>query len=374
LLPESVAASMSECASWRDHSGQPRAPPQPRTRASTRSLPSMPRAMDRRTAFAQTVAAPVGAADSPWIAARAAPRAVTTAAPRRAAIRMDGTKTVHQNLKDARVFQTLIAAAAATNCYGEGTPGSFTVFAPNDAAFARLRPGTLEALLKPENAEKLRHIIKYHVVPGPPRALKTLQGVGELCSDYGGSLPYFGSGNVVRVGGVLVIPDVSNVECSNGIVHTVDSVMVPPGIKPAGIDAGYIPPQTLGGSDSVIESFYTPRVIPSIEGARAVAASLPSTTGGRRAMGLQEQLPFWMYGPPYNAAVQTDYEPISAAAPEAYVDYQLMPEGSVVVEPDSFDANEINPISGMSKYIGKTQRLVEGSGLSDYADKTTSMD
>lgn len=294
---------------------------------------------------------------------------------RRAQISMDGTKTINENMSSGGVFKTLVAAAAACEAFGKGTPGSFTVFAPTDRAFSQLRPGTLEALLKPENKQKLLEIVKYHVVPGPPITLKKLTGVGTLNTAYGGELPYSGSGNVIRVGGALVIPDNSGIEASNGIIHAIDSVIVPPGIEPAGVDAGYIPEKKLGGSDSVITSFYTPDAdIPRVDGARARGAALPSTVGGRRAMNLLEQKPFWMYGPPYNAAYQTDYEPISAAEPVASVDYQLMPEGSVVVEPDSVNSNDLNPVSGMSSYIGKTSRLVEGAALSDYADKTTSMD
>jgi hypothetical protein len=78
------------------------------------------------------------------------------------------------------------------------------------------------------------------------------------------------------------------------------------------------------------------------------------------------------YGPPYNAAKQEDYEPISIAGESfasSEIDYQLFPPGTVVVVPDSVNANELNPISGMSKYIGNTKRLVEGSGQSDYSTK-----
>ena len=75
-----------------------------------------------------------------------------------------------------------------------------------------------------------------------------------------------------------------------------------------------------------------------------------------------------MYGPPFNAAYQEDYEPISIAQPDvAAVDYQLMPPGSVIVTPDSVNADELNPVSGYSKYIGKTKRCVEGAGLSEYS-------
>lgn len=72
---------------------------------------------------------------------------------------------------------------------------------------------------------------------------------------------------------------------------------------------------------------------------------------------------------PYNCAPQEDYEPISIAAPSPGigVDYQLMPPGTVIVEPDSVNANELNPISGMSKYIGNTKKQVGDKVESDYS-------
>lgn len=86
-------------------------------------------------------------------------------------------------------------------------------------------------------------------------------------------------------------------------------------------------------------------------------------------MGLISQLPFWQYGPPFNAAKQEGYEPISIAVPEcgASVDYQVMPPGTVIVTPDEVSAAKLSPSSGMSKYICKTQRLVEGDALNTYS-------
>lgn len=174
-----------------------------------------------------------------------------------------------------------------------------------------------------------------------------------------------GLGAVIRVGGVLVIQESSNKECETGNYHVVESIMTPLGVTKASAFAGYVP-SVPSFTESTVASVYPTKSQQSLR--TYEAAALPGTVGGRKAMGLIKQLPFWMYGPPFNAAIQEDYEPISVAAPTgAAVDYQLMPPGTVIVEPDSTDANVLNPISGMSKYIGKTKKQVEGKAESDYS-------
>lgn len=302
------------------------------------------------------------------VVARATPAPVVAAAAA-AAPRMAYGNTIHENLKAAGAFKTLIAAAAASAAYGAGTKGDFMVFAPSDAAFARLRPGTLEALLAPGKEATLRAIVKRHVVPGKVLTLQKMKGVGYFEGVEGGPLPYEALGGVIRVGNALVEQNRSNIECSNGIIHVIDSVLVPPGVTPAGVFAGYQPAKP-ALSDSVAETYYAqPSTTMALGSARARGASTaPGTTSGRKAMGLVKQLPFWAYGPPYNACYQEDYEPISIAAPDvAAIDYQVFPPGSVVVVPDSVNAGELNPVSGYSKYIGKTKRNVEGAGISEYS-------
>ena len=99
--------------------------------------------------------------------------------------------------------------------------GPFTVFAPTDAAFAKLPPGTLEALLN--DKAKLAEVLTYHVVPGKvksgdikPGAVKTVQGQSVQLSTKGGA---------VMVNDAKVIK--ADIMASNGVIHIIDTVIVP---------------------------------------------------------------------------------------------------------------------------------------------------
>ena len=103
--------------------------------------------------------------------------------------------------------------------------GPFTVFAPTNAAFAKLPAGTVETLIKPENKDKLRDILEYHVAVGSYRA--------DILRD-GQNLGMANSGNV-KVSlkdGKIMINDVAtviaSVPASNGIIHIVDTVILQP--------------------------------------------------------------------------------------------------------------------------------------------------
>jgi uncharacterized surface protein with fasciclin (FAS1) repeats len=142
--------------------------------------------------------------------------------------RADQTKDIVDTAVAAGSFTTLAKALTAADLVGTlKGPGPFTVFAPTDAAFAKLPAGTLESLLKPENKEKLRRILTYHVGAGDVRAadvikLKSAKAV---------------SGDTITVnakdGKVLV--DAANVtktdiRASNGVIHVIDSVILPKGL------------------------------------------------------------------------------------------------------------------------------------------------
>jgi uncharacterized surface protein with fasciclin (FAS1) repeats len=124
-------------------------------------------------------------------------------------------------------FNTLAAALTAAGLVDtlKGR-GPFTVFAPTDAAFAKLPPGTVENLLKPENRAQLVSILTYHVVPGDIRAAQLLGKITPATTVQGQRVSVNGQGGRVRVNGVNVIG--ADVLASNGVIHVIDTVLVPP--------------------------------------------------------------------------------------------------------------------------------------------------
>jgi uncharacterized surface protein with fasciclin (FAS1) repeats len=123
-------------------------------------------------------------------------------------------------------FKTLAAALDAAGLVNTlKSPGPFTVFAPTDAAFSKLPPGTVASLLKPENKAKLTAILTYHVVPGAVMAddvtklseAKTVNGAVVKVSAKDGKV-MINQANVVK----------TDIETSNGIIHVIDSVILPP--------------------------------------------------------------------------------------------------------------------------------------------------
>lgn len=280
-------------------------------------------------------------------------------APARAIVRMDIGQSIAEQLTLAKANPTLLSLIAAAGIDPATISG--TVFAPTEEAFARLPAGTVEALLA--NPTNLRMLLSHHIVP-TKYTLAQIKGVGWYEGVTGGPLSYECLGPLIRVGGATVLPESSNRECDNGIIHAIDKVVFPKGMSVSRLtDAA--PSKSFG--DCIAFDTHPPAGN-SKQQERARGACIPSTSGGRKAMGLLKQLPFWMYGPPFNAAKQEDFEPISIAQPEgASVDYQLMPPGSVFVEPDALSAAELLPVSGYSKYIGKSKREVGGDAESDYS-------
>jgi len=121
-------------------------------------------------------------------------------------------------------FKTLVAAVQAAGL--ESTlrgSGPFTVFAPTDAAFARLPQGTVQELLKPENKAKLQAILTYHVVPGKVMA-KDVVKLTSAKTVQGGTIKIINS-NGVYVDNAKVIQ--TDIETSNGVIHVIDAVLLP---------------------------------------------------------------------------------------------------------------------------------------------------
>jgi transforming growth factor-beta-induced protein len=122
-------------------------------------------------------------------------------------------------------FKTLAAALGSAGLVEalQG-PGPFTVFAPTDAAFARLPEGTVESLLKPENRQQLVDLLTYHVVPAdlPAKAVVERPGLESLL---GQRLTVHVEEGAVSVAGARVTR--TDIACTNGVIHVVDSVLMP---------------------------------------------------------------------------------------------------------------------------------------------------
>lgn len=150
---------------------------------------------------------------------------------------MFDTKTIVANAVNSKDHTTLVAAVKAAGLVDTlNGPGPFTVFAPVNAAFAKLPAGTVENLLKPENKDALQGVLTYHVVPGRLSAadlaalvrngggkavLKTVNGGTLTASDMGGRLMLTDAKGGM---GHVTIADVNQ---SNGVIHVVDAVLLP---------------------------------------------------------------------------------------------------------------------------------------------------
>ena len=102
--------------------------------------------------------------------------------------------------------------------------GPFTVFAPTDEAFAKLPPGTVEMLLRPENKAKLQSILTYHVVSGAVRAADVVKLTSAKTVN-GQSVSIATSKGAVRIDGATVVK--ADIAASNGVIHVIDTVIMP---------------------------------------------------------------------------------------------------------------------------------------------------
>jgi uncharacterized surface protein with fasciclin (FAS1) repeats len=147
------------------------------------------------------------------------------------------TKNIIENAVNSADHTTLVAAVKAAGLVDtlQG-PGPFTVFAPTNEAFAKLPAGTVDTLLKPENKDTLVKILTYHVVAGKVSAadlkkmIKEGHGQATLKTVSGGTLTAMMDGkNIVlkdEKGGTSTVT-IANVFQSNGVIHVVDTVLMP---------------------------------------------------------------------------------------------------------------------------------------------------
>jgi uncharacterized surface protein with fasciclin (FAS1) repeats len=145
---------------------------------------------------------------------------VAAAAPMRAqsrdvvdtAVAAGSFKTLAQALEAAGLVSTLKGA------------GPFTVFAPTDEAFAKLPPGALQDLLKPENKQKLVSVLTYHVVPAKAMAAD-VASMSSAKTVNGKELKLRADGGKVMVDNATVTQ--ADIVCSNGVIHVIDTVLMP---------------------------------------------------------------------------------------------------------------------------------------------------
>jgi uncharacterized surface protein with fasciclin (FAS1) repeats len=147
-------------------------------------------------------------------------------------------KNIVQNAVNSKVHTTLVAAVKAAGLVDtlQGK-GPFTVFAPVNAAFDALPAGTVDTLLKPENKATLTKVLTYHVVPGRltaselDRLIKEGNGTAELTTASGGKLWVMKNGdrNITIKDEAGAVADISiyDVLQSNGVIHSVDRVLMP---------------------------------------------------------------------------------------------------------------------------------------------------
>ena len=122
-------------------------------------------------------------------------------------------------------FNTLVAAVQAADLEATlRSEGPFTVFAPTDEAFAKLPPGTVENLLKPENKSQLQAVLTYHVVPGKVMAADAAMLTSAKTVN-GQSFRIAESGSSLMVDNATVIK--ADIATSNGVIHVIDQVILP---------------------------------------------------------------------------------------------------------------------------------------------------
>jgi len=147
------------------------------------------------------------------------------------------SKNIVENAVNSKDHTTLVAAVTAAGLVETlQSAGPFTVFAPTNAAFDKLPAGTVETLVKPENKGTLTSILTYHVVPGKLNAkelqkwIKKGNGTAELKTVQGGKLW------VMEKDGAILIKDekgstakvtIADVNQSNGVIHVIDTVVLP---------------------------------------------------------------------------------------------------------------------------------------------------
>lgn len=148
------------------------------------------------------------------------------------------SRNIIQNAMNSRDHTTLVAAVRAAGLVDTlSGPGPFTVFAPTNAAFNKLPPGAVDALLLPANRSALTHVLTYHVVAGSLTAadlaarVRAGNGRAILTTVSGAPLTVTQSGDSIILTdatGAMSTVTIADVLQSNGVIHVVDTVLMPP--------------------------------------------------------------------------------------------------------------------------------------------------
>jgi transforming growth factor-beta-induced protein len=223
-------------------------------------------------------------------------------------------------------FGTLVAAinAAGLTETLQGA-GPFTVFAPTDEAFAKLPAGAVDALLKPENKATLESILKYHVVSGAVKAadVKT----GDVPSIEGSNLAVVAEGGTVKIGDATVTT--ADLESGNGIVHVIDTVLIPPTVDVAALLAAPAADTTVAveaaATDTTVAA--APAAAGDIIETATAAGSFNTLATALGAAGLVDTLkgpgPFTVFAPTDEAFAKVPAETLAAL---------LKPENKAILE------------------------------------------
>jgi len=148
------------------------------------------------------------------------------------------SKNIVQNAVNSKDHTTLVAAVKAAGLVDTlSGPGPFTVFAPTNAAFAKLPAGTVDNLLKPENKDMLVKVLTYHVVPGRMtavnlmKAVKDGEGAAKLKTVAGEEIWVKQAGpgklTITDSKGDVAMVTIADVLQSNGVIHVIDTVLLP---------------------------------------------------------------------------------------------------------------------------------------------------
>lgn len=147
------------------------------------------------------------------------------------------SKTIVANAVNSKDHTTLVAAVKAAGLVDTlNGPGPFTVFAPTNKAFAKLPAGTVDTLLKPENRKTLTAVLTYHVVPGDYSAKDLMAlirkggGMATLTTVEGETLTLMKKGKHIEIKdakGDVAKVTIADVDQSNGVIHVIDTVLLP---------------------------------------------------------------------------------------------------------------------------------------------------